>query len=102
MLDLSLVDTDILCIVKLLKVNNSLLLEAHGSGFVLIFDGRQNNGSVHYVIFELTQGWLPASSPGNSDMAVQSQLDIQRKSMNKLMSLQFRMVYDKRQGEHSD
>jgi hypothetical protein len=57
--------------------------------------GRQNKGSVQLGITGLTQWWLNAFSSGNSGMAVQSQPNIQRNSMNKLRGLSFRMVYDK-------
>jgi hypothetical protein len=56
---------------------------------------RQNKDIVRYGITGLTQWWLKAFSQGNSDMAVPSQPNVQRKSMNKLRGLQFRMVYDK-------
>jgi hypothetical protein len=57
--------------------------------------GRQNKDSVQLGITGLTQWWLNAFSSGNSGMAVQSQPNIQRNSMNKLRGLSFRMVYDK-------
>jgi hypothetical protein len=63
--------------------------------FGLLFDGMQKKGSVREVILELTQWWLNAASLGNNDMEVQLQPDIQRKAMNKLMGLQFIMVYEK-------
>jgi hypothetical protein len=62
---------------------------------VLLFEGRQNKGSVRHGISELTQWWLNGFSPGNGAMAVQSQSYTQQKFMNKLMGLQFRMVYDR-------
>jgi hypothetical protein len=55
----------------------------------------QSKGSVRYGMTELTQWWLNAFSLGNSGMAVQSQPNIQRNSMNRLRGLSFIMVYDK-------
>jgi hypothetical protein len=62
---------------------------------VLLFEGRQNKGSFRHGISELTQWWLNGFSLGNGAMAVQSQPYTQQKFMNKLMGLQFRMVYDR-------
>jgi hypothetical protein len=55
----------------------------------------QSKGSVRYGMTELTQWWLNAFSLGNSGMAVKSQPNIQRNSMNRLRGLSFILVYDK-------
>jgi hypothetical protein len=67
----------------------TLLNDVHGH-----YDS-QSKGCVQYGITGLRQWWLNVFSSGNSGMAVQSQFDNQRKAMNKLVGLQFKMVYDK-------